>query len=284
MNDNKIKAAWEKLNPSEESKQNIMNKIVRQNHRKLRFPFKVMLVAAVICILSIASVVAYTSHIREFAFGGSRARQVEYVANPNTTRYVHYFHNGVYNRSDAVDSYFIRIETPGLDPIIYQQPEFTTIEEALLYAPFVSFLTMEEANHYAPFTISEPSFVPENIRLDRILLLPNDDDTYAHVAHLRYFNENNILSFWIKQLYVGPEGYFVYESEHSKEKVMIGDIEALFVERPRWYGNPGEMHRELMWISDGVFFSLGSNDGIDRNGNGLGLDFETMVDIAKSIR
>ena len=276
MNEKRIKSAWDKLNPTEESKQKIMYKIAGQHQRKRRLPFKTLLLAGAICLLSVASVAAYTGYIQDFLFGSSRARQVEYVENPNRTQYVHYFHGGVYQGSQVADADYFRLVAPGIAPITYERPAFATLEEALLYAPFISFLSMEEAQYQAPFPLRQPIFMPENTSGDRILLLPNADGTYAPIAHMQFTNVRGTPHFWLKQSYVGPEGYFIFESEHGKEKVMIGDIEALFVERQR--------DRELMWIADGVFFSLGNRSGIDRNGNNLGLNLETMVRIAESIR
>ena len=65
---------------------------------------------------------------------------------------------------------------------------------------------------------------------------------------------------------------------------MIGDVEALLVINEDGGANPGQVSRQLKWISNGIFYELWNHEAHDIVGIDLGLDLETLVAIAESIR
>ena len=272
MNNEKIKDAWDKLNPNEESKQRILTKIHGgKNRHKGRFSRKVLLIAAAITALTITTVFANSNAFREIIFGNSRAVQVEEVVNPNITRYAYRYVNDMLIESRALDSYYFRVGNSN------NETREITSQRSGIY-------TVEEANRYAPFAIAEPTYIPQHLYLWQISLPRYYDATYANGAMLIYVNELDIMVLMLLQSYVGADGYFVFESVHPIEKIMIDDVEALLVENPNGGANPGQISRRLMWISEGMFFELTNMEAYDAEGNWLGLDLEAMIAIAESIR
>jgi len=273
MNNEKFKDAWNKLNPDEESRQRILGRIEnKQKQPKGRISTKMLLIAAVITILSVTTVIAGSSTIREIIFGNSRAIQVEEVANPNITQYAYVYINEHLVRARNLDTYYLTINNPDIDS-----------REIVSYRWGIS--SVEEANRYVPFTITEPAFVPEHLHLSEISLPQYEDGSYTNGAMLLYLiNENAMLGFWLVQRYVGPDGYFNFESTQTIERVMIGDVEGLFVLNENGGANPWQASRRLMWISDGIFYDLFSMEANDSKGNEFGLDLETMIAIGESVR
>ena len=271
MSNNKIKVAWDKLNPNEENIQRILTKIHDDKNRRKGFSRKVLFIAAAITALTITTVFANSNALIETIFGNSRAVQVDEVINPNITRYVYHYVNDRLIGTSILDSYYFRVSNPDSETreIASQRGDIYTVKEA---------------NRYAPFTIAEPTYIPQHLHLWQILLPRYYDDAYACGATLIYTNELDILALMLHQRYVGPDGYFVFESVHPIEKVMVDGVEALLVEEPTGGANPEQMSRQLMWISDGIFFKLMNNEAYDIEGNWLGLDLETMIAIAESIR
>jgi len=272
MSNEEIRTAWSKLNPDDEGIQRIMSKIhTGREQRKSRISVKTLLIAAAIIALTVVTVFAGSSTIREIIIGGSRATQVETVENPNITHYAHLYSDGVRVETRILDSFYFRVNNPDrYTPAITSQRG--------------SIFTVEEANRYAPFTIAEPTFIPEHLHLGEILLPRFDEETYAFGAMLLYHNESGIMSLILVQRYVGPEGYFVLESTHPIKKIMIGDAEALLLINENGGANSGQVSRQLKWISDGTFFELMNTEAYDIEGNDLGLSLEILVAIAESIK
>jgi len=270
MNNEKLKATWDCLGPSQESRERILAKVQAGKKQHRRKPsIKVLLIAAAIMALASTTLIAaYSNSVREIMLGRSRVMQTESVENPNVILRAYCGHNESFVR--VLDSFYLGIYTEDDRPTIASQRG--------------DIATVEEANRYAPFTIVEPAYVPAHLHLGLILLPRYYDGSYARGVILSYVNDIGAPAFCITQRYIGLNGYFVFKSTHYIETVMIGDIEAVLVTNPNGGANPGQVSRELKWVSNGIFYILRNIEAHDARGYNLTFSLETMVAIANSIR
>jgi len=276
MDNEKIKNAWDKLNPNEERKQSIMNKIQEnmqenQNPRKRRISGRTVLIAAIIAALTITTALAYGGVIQEFIFGDSRAVRVEVVEEPNTQGTASYWIDG-----EEIEV----VETEPMRIAVYNQNGVELIGRVSDTTPFYVGLPMdgwdEWDDQYAPFTIRKPSYLPMDSALSLVQLA--QDEYGDAVAVTLNFTFGGGSSWVLGQFYVGQEGYFELETTYPIEKVMIGDIEALLMEMPIAVSGVDQTWRVLTWMSDGYVFML--DHAADTT---QGLDLETLIAIAESI-
>ena len=138
---------------------------------------------------------------------------------------------------------------------------------------------IEEANKRAPIYIYEPHFLPENAKLDQIILLGIDDSAFVlPYAFLLYVLSNDeTLSVVISDIGTDASIQATFTHPFEIELVLIGEIEGLLISYPGGY-QTGEC-KKLVWVNDGVNYTI-SLSSLNR---GNTIDNDILIAIARSM-
>lgn len=149
--------------------------------------------------------------------------------------------------------------------------------------------TYEDARLYASFPIMLPQYLPANAAFGDFVLTWYDDVTAFGVGvGIENILPGSIFSAGLRQTYVGPDAYLWIEqiNPYEMSSINIGDNEAFVWDAIMGPSLEGDniFQREILWISDGIFFTLGLTTTVERWTEYSESDMEKLIAIAESIR
>ena len=238
-----------------------------------RKPAVIAAAVAIALLVFSTAALAYSENLREFIFGNSSARLVDF-SEEHVNEYEEGFiisasSDGIVNRSVPDVSYSGIVVIESLD-------DSSFIEH---------FLSFEELQQAALFTIKEPSYLPTDMKFMEAGILLYEDGTYSYDVVSTYECKENKKMLSFVQKYVGADAYLDlqiidrievsdFQSNTHLETVMVGDTEALLsVNSVTVYASEQSNYLTLSWVNDGVAYMLSTSD----------FDVETLITIAKSV-
>ena len=232
---------------------------------------------AIITALVLTTAFAYgetiVEKIRQIVFGDS---SVSMVYDPqNSSVEVDIGENGMAIRTNAENTFEIvdRSVEPGTDSLSMK------VESG----NFERFSNVEEANIEAPFTIMEPSILPENAKLSKVLVYRYPDGTLSYDAMLLYIIDYEIFDaageviglggggITLIQRYGGPDAYIdgTVLYPFTVEKGIVGDNEAIIVNTnmPELLDMESDFGGDfikvismtIVWLKNGVCYELSAS-------------------------
>ena len=169
----------------------------------------------------------------------------------------------------------------------------STIENWFAYRtrftiPQTTATSEEDARTYASFPMMLPRYLPLGSGFGDFVLTWYDETTVYEVGVLiENVLPGRVAHLGLRQIYVGPDAYLWIEQINPYEisAVMIGGIEAIALDLKMGPTVDGEyvMQREILWISDGIFFTLGFTTLYDEWVEHHASDMEMLVAIAGSV-
>jgi len=268
----------------------IRERTLKQTTSKLKPRHSVkrtLLIAATITTLTIAltvSAFAFSEELRDFVFGNSAAKLVEFNEREHTTKVVSELgeHTLIFGSSYRIMNRSV--------PDQYYPSQGHNVISSIDETPYIGkFLSFEELYQAALFTLKEPAYLPDNIKFNEAWINLYEDKSYSYDVRIEYECADSLKLLYFNQNFVGPDAYYeievvddidlgTYRSVSSIESIIINNIEALLSMTTHTSIHEGAtIIREsigITWIQDEVAYSLHSTN----------FDLETMLAIANSVR
>ena len=248
---------------------------------KMRLPGhsrNLIAIAAVLIVALSTTTIALGGEIaamlRQISFGRSEATQVESLGD------------GIGPHIAVMSGSELEVE------VNYGEGLLEAFDEHTRYTLFE---TMEEARSAVPFELTEPAYLPESVI--------GFGGAYVYYFIIDQAPDKNIVSFWydidipniygipggrisLWQEYIGPEAYIEMTTISTVERVMVGDIEAVFSFADSSTDSlsdsdpfRGWARCSITWIKNGFLFEL-TNSAIWAESL---YDLDTMIAIAASV-
>ena len=260
------------------------------NSRRTRW---VISVAAVLCLVLSTTIVAFGSEIaaviKRITFGDSVVTQVEpYISEDGyESGNWRYINDTV--ELEVVDDYaeMVRNAEGGDAAGFANDPDSDSFS--------VRFDNIEDAKRVAPFEMTEPAYLPDDvIGCGGAVIFYGAVEQRSDIHMINFWydievpNEYGIIGGFISiwQEYAGPESNVEITTTLDTEKVMIGDIEAIYQfnsgipsypnEYNKYYGWP---RCSIIWVQNGFYYELVNSTMWVENL----YDLNTMIAIAESI-
>ena len=149
--------------------------------------------------------------------------------------------------------------------------------------------TVEEARLHASFPVREPAYLPDGTMFGYVRTGGYDEQNVyeANISYDIILPEGSIwICLW--QAYIGPDAYIDIEQTAEMEKILIGDVEAVLVERRLGSIADGKddrlIWREMIWVADDTAFILYSSAFYSQRAAYIDSDLEMLINIAESIK
>lgn len=226
MKNEKMINAWDKMKPSDEIKQQILNEISAGKHKnrkkfqKMKYILTAAFLLITISMLSAFGVIQQVGEIIEtLIFNAFNVNKVDTLI--------------AYDGEIIDSSYSFKITDPIVNPNVWVNEYVATFEEAEKHLDF----NPKCLNH-----------IPENYLFRDILVLDNNS------CLIYYYNDIDGALFSLSQQYVGENAEIkVYTTAEIEKIIISGDIEALL---------QTDKHGRymLMWIKDSIGYTLSASE------------------------
>ena len=270
----------------------IRERTLKQATSRLRSRHSVkrtLLIAATIATLTIVltvSAFAFSEELRDFVFGNSAAKLVEFNEREHTAKVVSELgeHTLIFG-----SSYRLMDRSVSHHFVPFSGHNVLTSWDDLVADYLEVFLSFEELSSVAPFTLKEPAFLPDGIKLNKALIYLFEDKTYSYDTFIEYVCADGQKLITFHQFFVGPDAYYdvevvdnlnigTFQSVSSIETIILNNTEALLGITSSISSHEGSTITSesinITWIQDEIGYGIHSYD----------FDLETMLAIANSIK
>ena len=283
----KYNEMYDKVHPGDE----LLDKVRKNGETPVRYKQRIntkkILIAAVIAVFVLTGGIALAvNYLQRINFGNNEALLIEENQSIGAIDFTDLGLVGgtyelVINKQQITDTQISDSdESTGLIA-------FSTKPSAESYSGIVEWNNVEdehslvrEANLRSPITIAEPSFLPNDARLEAILIKCTQDGTPLPSTYMRYALESHGL-LAIGRTYVGEDAeiQLTLTQPFAIEPIFVGDVEGVLVDWTQLMVDQTTELLQIRWVRDGFHYNVELAGTIP----GGSVDRELLVAIAESV-